>query len=963
MKKIDRLSAVLALLVSLSTLSALAGPTASINDTSTPPRIDGELSDWTIPPVIVLDKKESVVIGQGDWTGPDYASAKVFITYDKKNLYIAADIQSKNPQYNEKDASEIYNGDGLEVYVGTDLSNPQRKAFAPTDIQFIISPGKKGDNAQIYSMTDQGVFPNCKIETKLTAKGYTLEAAIPLANFFKIDVGPGKSIGFDLSLDDTGATSKTRAIQLSWAGTDKSWQDPSLWGSLQFKGNTVFVNTAAKNAMPGAVAVEIDPSAGKKNASSLGTLLWGFNGDTGGFTGQVVSGTEITTEGTGALVVNTDGSSGWNQNLAECSAVPMADKWVDFKSITMDVYYPAGSLAKANYGEIFLITQSPASSWNQAMKVKMKEGWNHLKQDVDSSLFKGGLQKVYIVFNSGGPIAGKVIIDNIRGVQKGAAAKLRGKVTNKSSGAGVSGALVAIAKKVVKTGKDGSFSLELPEDEYTAEVFAPGFKTYKETIHVKAAGKPWAVGLVSDAAVVKKAVVDVFFDKKIRSFDPHYMFGNNIAAWHEPKWFTDPAALKKITDVTSYIRVPGGAYANIWRWKTGEVLRKDGVSVQWVPETKWSNMVDFVKKMPNSEAMLIANIMTMDVQNALDWIEDAKANGIKVKYVEMGNEPDYEADLAYNGAGQYWTVIDNYCAHYIEFAKAIKAKYPDIKLMGPTPAQFQNHERKEGAPWLAPETAPWWVERFLEKCGPYVDVVSVHSYPYWSNDSDSNLLSKTALWSEYVPKIREAIQKNIPDRYNQIEIAVSEWNSGDENATTARLINGIFTAEYLAQMMVWGVNQTNIWDLYTQKPGLGGGHGLLDPNGDPERPYAERAHYWALLMMKNYFGTTLYQAVSNSDELSAYASTNGGKRYLMVINKSSKNAYKAAVNLGATLKGRVKLDIHQLSPKEYQWSENLYRAVINSGPSHLKSPQAVGSRFEYAFPPYSITCIELIPAK
>jgi len=41
----------------------------------------------------------------------------------------------------------------------------------------------------------------------------------------------------------------------------------------------------------------------------------------------------------------------------------------------------------------------------------------------------------------------------------------------------------------------------------------------------------------------------------------------------------------------------------------------------------------------------------------------------------------------------------------------------------------------------------------------------------------------------------------------------------------------------------------------------------------------------------------------------------------------------------------------------------LYRAVINSGPAHLKAAKAVGNRFEYTFPPYSITCFEMTPAK
>jgi hypothetical protein len=459
-------------------------------------------------------------------------------------------------------------------------------------------------------------------------------------------------------------------------------------------------------------------------------------------------------------------------------------------------------------------------------------------------------------------------------------------------------------------------------------------------------------------------VIDVFFDqKKVRTINPHYMFGNNIGIWYEPNWCTDENALKKIENISSYFRVPGGAQGNIWRWKTGDRLQHDGKTVETVFPFNWPAMVEFLKK-THSEPLLIANIMTMDVQNCLDWIADAKAQGLTVKYVELGNEPEYEAELSHNGEIQYWTVIDNYCKAYVEFAKAIKAKYPDIKLMGPSEAELEDRERKEGQPWLAPQASPWWVEKFLEECGPYVDVVSVHSYPYWLNDSDVNLLAKTNLWAEWIPKIREAIKKNIPDRADKVEIAVTEWNSGDENSATARLVNGVFCADFLAQMALYGVNQSNIWDLMTQKPGQGGGHGMIDPQGDPDQPYAVRSTYWAMDLLEHHFGTNLYQATTDSpDNLDAYGSESNGKKYIMVVNKNSKYPFSAKINLGKSVKGKFKIDFYELSPNEYQWSENLYRAVINSGPSHLKGGKAVGNRFEYTFPPYSVTCIELTPSK
>jgi hypothetical protein len=940
-----------------------APPTVSVADTTAPPSLNGDLTGWPQQPAIVLDQKENLVVGQADWTGPDVLSGKIYITYDKDNLYIAADIASKNPQYNAQNASNIYNGDALELYVGTDLSNPQRKSYAPTDVQVVISPGKAGDGAEIYSMTDKGDIPGAKVATKATTAGYILEASIPLQYFYKINVGPGKSIAFDFDLDDCGPLGKARSLQMSWSGSSTSWQDPSTWGTLQFAGQTVYINTTTKMTMAGSAAIEMDPMAGKKDASSEGDLIWGFNGgDLGGFTGKVSPESVTFSEGTGALRVDTDGSQGWNQGLAVCSTVPLADKWENFKAISLDIYFPAGSLTKANYGEVYMVTQSPANSWNQ-IKMTMHEGWNHINQDVDGSQFKGGVTKVFLVFNSGGPITGSVIIDNIRGVEKGAPAQLKGQILD-SNGNPVIGASIAIAKKLVISDQNGAFSLDLTADEYPIEVFAPGYKPHKENVKLQS-GNSNVLKVLLDPNVfkIKPAIADIFYDKKIRTINPHYFYGVNIADWYQTDWMTDPTGLKKIEDNFSYFRIPGGADGNVFNWRTGQVYNSDGTSIYSTPPFNWPKMAEFAQSVPNSEVLLIANMMTMSVQDTLDWIADIKAKGITLKYVEMGNEPDFGAvNLVYQGQTQYWTVIDNYCQHYLEFAKAIRAKYPDLKLMGPAISQMDIRERKEGSPWLAAADSPWWVEKFLEECGPYVDVVSVHSYPYWSNDSDGNLMAKTSLWSEWVPKIREAIKKNIPDRYNQIEIAVTEWNSGDEVPTTAKLVNGIFAADYLAQMMTWGVNQTTIWDLYTQKPGLGGGHGTLNPDSDPSHPFSERAHYWAIYMMEHYFGTTLYQAVCDQDDLSTYASTGNGKKYLLFINKSPSTAYKTAVNLGAAFKSKVKLNFYQLSSNEYQWSENLYQAVINKGPSHLKGSQIVGNRFSYTFPPYSITCVELTPA-
>ena len=954
-----------------------AGPSVSVMDTAKPPVIDGDLSDWTGAPTLVMDKKEHVVMGAAEWAGPSLLSAKVWITYDATNLYVAADISSKGPQFNAQDGRNIYNGDSLELYIGTDNSNPARTTYAPTDYQIGFSPGKNGDKTLVFSFKDEGKLPGAVMGTKMTTNGYTIEGSIPLEFLFKIDVGPGKTIGFDVGVNDIGPASKARVLQLMWSGSDKGWSEPSVWGSLTFKGATTFKNEKPKVDMTNAGAGNTDPNAGKAEALTTGSLLWGFNGDNGGFEGKTSWEPFAVTEGTHALAIDVEGSQGWNQSLALTANIPMGDKWKDFKAISFDLFYPKGSLKDAQYGEFYVITQSQVNSFNQ-LKFFVIEGWNHLYMDVDAAQFEGGVYKVMLIFNSGGPLHGKVYVDNFRGHLKGVEARLRGMVAN-DKGQPLAGAILAVNRKAVKTGPDGVIDMSIPEDNYVAEIFCPGYKTEKINLKI-AAGESnrFAVNMKPISWTVKNSKVDAFFDKKVRKIDPHYMFGNNIAPWNKPDSLTNPIAIEKMRRITPYIRVPGGGYANIWNWKTADTYKKDGTGVNWNTDIKWDHMANFIKQLgPNSEVLMTANIMTMSVQDTLDWIADIKKRGLKLRYVEMGNEPDYESALFYKGQKEYWTVIDNYCRHFLEYAKAVKAAYPDLKIMGPTSAQVENRQRKEGSPWLADPNAPWWISTFLQKCGPYVDVVSVHTYPYWNNDNDATLLLKTNMWEEWVPKIRAAIKQYCPDRADKIEIALTEWNSGDENATTAHLVNGIFGADFLGQMMLWGINQTNVWDMCTQKPALGGGHGVLDP-GDPDNPYAERSMYWAIYMVNNHFGTQICQAATDEDMrfvlnpatgkkeskgtglLSAYASEGAGAKWLMVVNKSPSTAFKAPVNLGA-LTGKHKLDFYTLSENEYMWSENLYRAVINKKPTHTVGSVTVGNRFQYTFPPYSVTCIKISP--
>ncbi len=118
-------------------------------------------------------------------------------------------------------------------------------------------------------------------------------------------------------------------------------------------------------------------------------------------------------EGKYSLKINAKGSTGWNQDIA-VSAGPFPDKFNRLKAITMDVFVPKESIKGTEYFQIFFVVNGSANAWYQVPQ-GLKEGWNSLEYKIDTDNVSGDIWHVYMVFNSGGTLAGPVYIDNIAG--------------------------------------------------------------------------------------------------------------------------------------------------------------------------------------------------------------------------------------------------------------------------------------------------------------------------------------------------------------------------------------------------------------------------------------------------------------------------------------------------------------------------------------------------------------------
>jgi len=731
--------------------------------------------------------------------------------------------------------------------------------------------------------------------------------------------------------------------------------------------------------------------------------LWNFEtGTTEGWTGagkyakscSVNTNPEYVSEGKYSLKIDVTGSTAWNQDVAVNNG-PFSPQVNQLVEIMMDVYVPAESVKGMEYQELYVVFSSKSNNWYQ-LKQQLLVGKNKVALKIDNSKIKEDMWHIYLVVNSSQPFKGPIYVDNIKGRLIGNPGKVVGYVKEKDTGAGVANANIVIGDKLIKSSGDGKFEADVGEDVYKVEVVAFGYrkKTIPEFVVVE--GKTNDLGVIEllKEKEPEKQTVNVTIDvnKILRDIDQHKLYGHNQAAWHKPDGYRDNVALEKLKRIkATFIRCPGGDYGNLYDWRTGDVYKEDG-GKNWTPEFNYlGGFVPFIKRMDNMtggamEVLPIINVMTPfektieeRIDYAIQWLQDMRDKGLKVRYVEVGNEPDnkplFPGPLPPTGNKKWyqmpnskkvihwWTKIDNYSKVFNLASYKIKKAFPDLKVMGPCPMQPMNRQRLEGDPWKAENTAPYWVETFLKNSWQYVDVIAVHEYPLWANNDARALLKKPQeTWPTYMPVFKQWIKKYVNSQKGyenkKIEIALTEWNSGEENVMTAELVNALFCADYLGSFIKSGGDMAFLWDLYTQKVGQGGGHGIMDQENDPTNKFSERSHYWVFDLYANRFGTKLIEAASDNPDLSVYASlTDDNKIAIMAINKTTLKIANATIKInGANVGGSGKA--WQLSEREYVWSKALYRPIVNTGPSEI-NVNNTGNTFTYDFPPYSVTVIQL----
>lgn len=201
---------------------------------STPPTIDGSLSDWESTAYMA----NHVVFGSGAWSGANDLSATYHIGWDQTYLYLGVQVvDDKFVQVSR--GRSLFKGDAVELQLDAALdADFSSSTLSSDDYQIGLSPGDFGSNDpegyRWYPSGKAGALSNVTLKAASTTSGYILEARIPWSVFGTIPQS-GNRYGFALSVSDDDKTGQAVQESMISSVNTRKLLNPTTWGTLELE--------------------------------------------------------------------------------------------------------------------------------------------------------------------------------------------------------------------------------------------------------------------------------------------------------------------------------------------------------------------------------------------------------------------------------------------------------------------------------------------------------------------------------------------------------------------------------------------------------------------------------------------------------------------------------------------------------------------------------------------------------
>ncbi|HVU17537.1 MAG TPA: alpha-L-arabinofuranosidase [Candidatus Didemnitutus sp.] len=466
------------------------------------------------------------------------------------------------------------------------------------------------------------------------------------------------------------------------------------------------------------------------------------------------------------------------------------------------------------------------------------------------------------------------------------------------------------------------------------------------------------------------SVVNVTINAKdrIREVDPR-LFGLNTAIWDGS--FDTPTTQGLLTEACNQaLRFPGGSASDQYHWQTN---MSEGQTFTWA--TNFDAFADIAEK-THAQVYITANYGTGTPEEAAAWVKYSnKTKHHNFQYWEIGNENygTWEADSNTRPNDPV-----TYVTRFKEYVRQMKAADHSIKIGAVIVADEDSDANYSDESATNPRTSAvhhGWSAVMLatfKQMGVTPDFVIYHRYEQApGGENDAFLLNSARTWNNDATSIRQMLTDYLGKAARNVEIDCTENNSVYSNPgkQTTSLVNGLFLADSLGNLMKTEFNSFFWWDLRNgQEAGNNnavslygwrnyGDYGIVDAN-TPAGP-ADRYPTFYVYKLLKYFargGERVVSATSDYNGLGVYVVRDHHTHQLnvLLINKHPTTALNVNITVNGFKVGTQAITYSYGIPQDDAARTGTGSADIASG-----SAAITGANFSWAPAPYSATVLQL----
>jgi hypothetical protein len=251
-------------------------------------------------------------------------------------------------------------------------------------------------------------------------------------------------------------------------------------------------------------------------------------------------------------------------------------------------------------------------------------------------------------------------------------------------------------------------------------------------------------------------------------------------------------------------------------------------------------------------------------EDAADAVRWARAKGIKVRYWEIGNEPDL---FAVTRGDTSWTP-EKYCEVFRAQAAAMKKVDPTLLVAGPAVS---------GAKPIRDQ----FLEAFVKGCGDVVDVLTWHIYPTDGTMDDEGAFATIGEIDDTVDAFRALWAdpaRNPRGHGRKIQLGVTEYGLSWQSPRMHHLADlpaAMWAMEAALRLDERGLDSTHYFAFQAT-----GGHGLLDVSG------VRRPTWYAFTLLARLSGNLVPAATGDAD-IWSHAALDGNRLDVVLTNRAT----------------------------------------------------------------------------